>query len=79
MYGRGEEKLQHRRWPYFFFAGGGGGGRGRGLVVAESMLPQKCLNKTPKVVSVGCVGLWKHSGVLSDFGKIRKPERCVVL
>ena len=22
-------------------------------------------NKTPKVVSVGCVGLWKHNGVLS--------------
>ena len=36
-------------------------------------------NKTPKVVSVGCVGLWKHNGVLSEFGKIRKPERCVML
>ena len=27
-------------------------------------------NKTPKVVSVGCVGLWKHNGVVSEFGKI---------
>ena len=33
-------------------------------------------NKTPKVVSVGCVGLWKHHGVLSELGK---PERCVML
>ena len=30
------------------------------------------INKTPKVVSVGCVGLWKHNGVLSEFGKIRE-------
>ena len=29
-------------------------------------------NKTPKVVSVGCVGLWKHNGVLSEFKKIRE-------
>ena len=36
-------------------------------------------DKTPKVVSVGCVGLWKHNDVLSEFGKIRKPERCVML
>ena len=35
-------------------------------------------NKTPKVVSVGCVGLWKHHGVLSEFGKLGKPERCVM-
>ena len=28
------------------------------------------MNKTPKVVSVGCVDLWKHNGVLSEFGKI---------
>ena len=31
--------------------------------------------KTPKVVSVGCIGLWKHNGVLqtvSEFGKIRE-------
>ena len=32
-------------------------------------------NKTPKVVSVGCVGLWKHNGVLSEFGKIRKTGK----
>ena len=29
-------------------------------------------NKTPKVVPLGCVGLWKHNGVLSEFGKISK-------
>ena len=33
------------------------------------------LNKTPKVVSVGCVGLWKHNGVLSEFGKIRETGK----
>ena len=36
-------------------------------------------HKTPRVVSVGWVGLWKHNGVLSEFGKIGKPERCVML
>ena len=30
------------------------------------------LNKTPKLVSLRCVGLWKHNGVLSEFGKIRE-------
>ena len=35
--------------------------------------------KTPKVVSVGCVGLWKNNGVLSEFGKLGKPGRCVML
>ena len=29
-------------------------------------------NKTPKVVPVGCIGLRKHNGVLSEFGKIRE-------
>ena len=29
-------------------------------------------NKTPKVVSVGCVRLWKHNSVLSEFKKIRE-------
>ena len=33
------------------------------------------LNKTPKVVSVGCVVLWKHNGVLSEFGKIRETGK----
>ena len=33
------------------------------------------LNKTPKVVSVGCVGLWKHNSVLSEFGKIRETGK----
>ena len=32
-------------------------------------------NKTPKVVSVGCIGLWKHNGVLSEFGKIRETGK----
>ena len=32
-------------------------------------------NKTPKVVSVGCVGLWKHNGVLSESGKIRETGK----
>ena len=32
-------------------------------------------NKTPKVVPLGCIGLWKHNGVLSEFGKIRKIEK----
>ena len=31
--------------------------------------------RTPKVVSVGCVGLWKHNGVLSEFGKIRETGK----
>ena len=26
----------------------------------------------PHVVLMGCIGLWKHSGVLSEFGKIRE-------
>ena len=30
------------------------------------------MNKTPKVVPIGCIGLWKHNGVLSEFGKIRE-------
>ena len=32
-------------------------------------------NNTPKVVSVGCVRLWKHNGVLSEFGKIRETGK----
>ena len=26
----------------------------------------------PNVVPMGCIGLWKHSGILSEFGKIRE-------
>ena len=33
------------------------------------------INKTPKVVSVECVGLWKHNGVQSEFGKIRETGK----
>ena len=32
-------------------------------------------NKTPKVVSEGCIGLWEHNGVLSEFGKIRETGK----
>ena len=32
-------------------------------------------HKMLKVVSVGCVGLWKHNGVLSEFGKIRETGK----
>ena len=37
--------------------------------------PKITTNKTPKVVSVGCVGLWKHNGVLTEFGKIRETGK----
>ena len=30
------------------------------------------VNKMPNVIPVECIGLWKHNGVLSEFGKIRK-------
>ena len=30
------------------------------------------LNKRSKVVPVGCIGLWKHNGVPSEFRKIRE-------
>ena len=36
--------------------------------------PRIFLNKTPKVVSVGCIGLWKHNSVLSDLEKLGKAE-----
>ena len=36
-------------------------------------------NKTLEVVPVGGIGLWKHSGVLSEFGKIREIGKCHVL
>ena len=36
--------------------------------------PDPKVNKTPKVVSVGCVGLWKNNGVLSEFGKINRKD-----
>ena len=40
-------------------------------------LPFTCImdftdNKTPIVVPVGCIGLWKHHCVLSEFGKIKE-------
>ena len=38
-------------------------------------LSKPSTNKTPKVVSVGCVGLWKHNSVLSEFGKIRETGK----
>ena len=36
---------------------------------------QETYNKTPKVVSVGCIGPWKHNGLLSEFGKIRETGK----
>ena len=33
------------------------------------------MNKTPKFVPVGCIGLWKHNSVLSEFGKIRESGK----
>ena len=33
------------------------------------------MNKMPKVIPMGCIGLWKHNGVLSEFGKIRKIRK----
>ena len=32
-------------------------------------------HKTPRVVSMGWVGLWKHNGVLSEFEKIRETGK----
>ena len=46
--------------------------------VCRNRLPnfvETIINKTPKVVSVGCIGLWKHNGVLSEFGKIRETGK----
>ena len=37
------------------------------------------LNKTPKVVSVGWVGLWKHSGVLSRLMEQNKTKQLLAL
>ena len=36
-------------------------------------------NKTPKVVSVGCVGLWKHNGVLSRLMEQSKTKHPLAL
>ena len=33
----------------------------------------------PNVVPMGCIGLWKHSGVLSELEKLGKLEICVML
>ena len=44
-----------------------------GLVYEKTK--KSAINKTPKVASVGCVGLWKHNGVLSEFGKIRETGK----
>ena len=43
------------------------------LIIQENAFVKK--NKTPKVVSVGCAGLWKHNGVLSEFGKSRETGK----
>ena len=36
-------------------------------------------NKMPKVVSVGCVGLWKHNGVLSRLMEQNKTKHLLAL
>ena len=36
-------------------------------------------NKTAKVVSVGCVGLWKHNGVLSRLMEQNKTKHPLAL
>ena len=36
-------------------------------------------NKTPKVVCVGCVGLWKHNGVLSRLMAQNKTKHPLAL
>ena len=43
-------------------------------VLPENNVKDK-VNKALKVVPVGCIGLWKHNGVLSEFGKIRKIRK----
>ena len=43
-------------------------------VFSENNVRDK-VNKMPKVVPVGCIFLWKHNGVLSEFGKIRKIRK----
>ena len=42
---------------------------------SDTVISDLIFNKTPKVVSVGCVGLWKHNGVPSEFGKIRETGK----
>ena len=37
------------------------------------------INKTPKVVSVGYVGLWKHNGVLSRLMEQNKTKHPLTL
>ena len=37
------------------------------------------INKTPKVVSVGYVGLWKHNGVLSRLMEQNKTKHPLAL
>ena len=37
------------------------------------------MNKTPKVVSVGCIGLWKHNGVLSRLMEQNKTKHLLAL
>ena len=41
-------------------------------VKERKLLTKKLRNKTPKTVPVGCIGLCKYNGVLSEFGKIRE-------
>ena len=45
------------------------------FIMLLSLLREWENNKRPKVVSVGCVGLWKHNGFLSECGKIRETRK----
>ena len=49
--------------------------RCHGSKILDDKKSENSLNKTTKVVSVGCVGLSKHNGVLSEFGKIRETGK----
>ena len=69
------------KWRYCERRGGEGWRQGgvigaRARNEAGGRLPPICdQNKMPKVISVGCVGPWKHNGVLSEFGKIRETGK----
>ena len=44
-----------------------------------STLTYYYINNTPKVASVGCVGLWKHNGVLSRLMEQNKTKHSLAL